>query len=89
MRGIAIALLGLCLPLGAPAHAAASLAGDNNHNGNGWNNHNAFSIRSPTRNEGIQPVSNANAGGVTHTRNAFCKKVRFCRIGQHGFTGFG
>jgi hypothetical protein len=84
MRGITIALLGLCfLPGMPPAHA------DDNHNGNGWHNHNAFSIRSPTRNEGIQPVSNANAGGVTHTRNAFCKRVRFCRIGQHGLTGFG
>lgn len=74
-------LLLACLALSPQGRA---MAGDNNHNGNGTHNHNAFSIRSPTHNHGIQPVSNANAGGVTHTRNAFCKKVRFCRINQRG-----
>ena len=66
----------------ARASAMTALADDSNHNGNGSHNHNAFSIRSPTRNSGRQAVSNANAGGVTSTRNAFCKRNRHCVIYQ-------
>jgi hypothetical protein len=83
MRGttgglVVLLTLGTCLV--APSWAYA----DHNRNGNGSGNHNAFSIRSPTRNEGWQAISNANAGGVSSSRNAFCKKVRFCRIHQGG-----
>jgi hypothetical protein len=65
---------GACLAAPSPAYA--------DQNGNGSHNHNAFSIHSPTRNTGLQVVSNANAGGITFTRNAFCKRLRSCRIHQ-------
>ncbi|MDN3351497.1 hypothetical protein [Actinomadura sp. DC4] len=68
----------LVLLLVAPPQAYA----DVNHNGNGAHNHNAFSIRSPTRNGGVQAISNANAGGVSSSRNALCKRTRFCHIRQ-------
>jgi|1186.fasta_scaffold236471_2 hypothetical protein len=60
--------------------------GDINHNGNGTHNHNAFSIRSPTRNSGVQAISNANAGGISSSRNALCKRARVCHIKQVTFT---
>lgn len=66
--------VGACLATWSPAYA--------DHNGNGSHNHNAFSIHSPTRNTGLQVTSNANAGGVTFTRNAFCKRQRSCHIHQ-------
>jgi hypothetical protein len=79
--GILVGLtLGTCLVASSQAYA------DNNHNGNGAYNHNAFSIRSPTRNGGVQAISNANAGGQGSSRNALCKKTRFCHIQQR--TGF-
>jgi hypothetical protein len=68
--------LGACLAVPPPAYA------DNNHNGNGAHNHNAFSIRSPTHNGGVQAISNANAGGRTSSRNALCNRTRLCRIHQ-------
>jgi hypothetical protein len=68
--------LGACLVTPPPAY------GDINHNGNGSHNHNAFSIRSPTRNGGVQAISNANAGGAGSSRNALCKKQRVCHIRQ-------
>jgi hypothetical protein len=72
-------LLG-CLAAAPPAYA------DINHNGNGTHNHNAFSIRSPTRNSGVQAISNANAGGISSSRNALCKRARVCHIKQVTFT---
>jgi hypothetical protein len=78
--GLVILLtVGTCLV--APSWAY----GDKNHNGNGNGNHNAFSIRSPTHNEGRQIVSNANAGVASSTRNAVCKKVRVCHIHQQAW----
>jgi hypothetical protein len=74
--GLLLLTAGFCLV------APAAYAGDINHNGNGTHNHNAFSIRSPTRNHGVQAISNANAGGVTSSRNALCKRPRFCHIHQ-------
>jgi hypothetical protein len=74
----------LVLTAGSCLVAPAAYAGDTNHNGNGTNNHNAFSIRSPTRNHGVQAISNANAGGVSSSRNALCKRARFCHIHQWG-----
>ncbi|MFB9836493.1 hypothetical protein [Actinoallomurus acaciae] len=90
MRGkgdlVVLLTLGICLTA-APAYGAttAGLPGDTNHNGNGTYNHNAFSIRSPTRNSGLQAISNANAGGASSSRNALCRHVRFCRIHQVSF----
>jgi hypothetical protein len=93
-RCVTLLGLGISLALGAPLHAGAeaaqipqrpsmtTLVGDKNHIGNGTHNHNALSIRSPTTNKGPQAVSNSNAGGKTITRNAFCKKKRFCKIIQ-------
>lgn len=66
--------------------AAPQAYADINHNGNGTHNHNAFSIRSPTRNSGVQAISNANAGGISSSRNALCKRARFCHIKQVTFT---
>ncbi|GLY91774.1 hypothetical protein [Actinoallomurus iriomotensis] len=87
MRGngglVVLLTLGSCL-VTAPAYGAA-LGGDVNHNGNGSYNHNAFSIRSPTRNSGFQAISNANAGGASSSRNALCKRVRFCHLHQVSF----
>jgi hypothetical protein len=76
--------LGACLltPPQAYGSSAMTVTGDINHNGNGTNNRNAFSIRSPTRNGGVQSISNANAGGVSSSRNALCKKTRVCHIKQ-------
>lgn len=74
----------LALTAGSCLVAPAAYAGDINHNGNGTHNHNAFSIRSPTRNDGVQAISNANAGGVGSSRNALCKRTRFCHIRQWG-----
>ncbi len=71
--------LGLCVAAQPRAY------GDQNHNGNGTGNHNAFSIRSPTRNSGVQSISNANAGGVTSSRNALCRWHRHCHIHQAGY----
>ncbi len=68
----------LLVSLSAPLPAYA----DVNHNGNGAHNHNAFSIRSPTRNSGVQAISNANAGGVSSSRNALCRRARLCHIRQ-------
>jgi hypothetical protein len=65
---------------------AARASADVNHNGNGTHNHNAFSIRSPTRNSGVQAISNANAGGVSSSRNALCKRARVCHVRQVTFT---
>jgi hypothetical protein len=84
--GLAVLLtLGACL-LVSPAYGAPAAvpAGDVNHNGNGSGNHNAFSIRSPTRNSGVQAISNANAGGISSSRNALCKRTRRCHIRQAG-----
>jgi hypothetical protein len=77
-------VLGVSLTLGMPSGGAeaAVVAGDVNHNGNGTQNHNAFSIRSPTINSGVAPGSNANAGGITITPRAKCKKVKHCVIRQ-------
>ena len=81
---LALALtLGACLA-GPPAYGRRVPAGDVNHNGNGTGNHNALSIRSPTRNSGFQAISNANAGGVNSSRNALCKRSRVCHIHQWG-----
>lgn len=78
--GLLVAMaLGVFLALPPPSYA------DSNRNGNGTNNHNAFSIRSPTHNGGVQAISNANAGGRTSSRNALCKKTRFCHIHQVAF----
>ncbi|MCW2863790.1 MAG: hypothetical protein JWP48_5498 [Actinoallomurus sp.] len=74
----------LALTAGSCLVAPAASAGDINHNGNGTHNHNAFSIRSPTHNDGVQAISNANAGGATSSRNALCKRTRFCHIRQWG-----
>jgi hypothetical protein len=75
MTGVAAAIAAfLAASLPSSVHA--------DHNGNGSFNHNAFSINSPTTNRGRQIGSNANAGGINSTRNAFCKKVRLCRIHQ-------
>lgn len=67
-----------CMAAAPPAYA------DHNRNGNGSGNRNAFSIRSPTRNHGRMIVSNANAGGLSVIRNAFCGKQRICTINQNG-----
>jgi hypothetical protein len=81
-RARCVLLLGVLLvPVVSPP-AGAAPRGDVNHNGNGTHNHNSLSIRSPTRNSGYQVVSNANAGGVTTTRNASCKWMRHCVIHQ-------
>jgi hypothetical protein len=82
MGGIRNGGLLVSLALGTCLAAAPQAYADNNHNGNGTNNHNAFSIRSPTHNGGVQSISNANAGGRTSSRNALCKKTRFCHIHQ-------
>jgi hypothetical protein len=89
MKGGIVLLVAVCVALLAPGAEASPtarsvIAGDKNHVGNGAHNHNALSIRSPTFNTGFQPISNANAGGVTNSRHAFCKKVRFCKIHQSG-----
>jgi hypothetical protein len=90
MRGngglIVLLTVGICLTA-TPAYGGTLtvLNGDINHNGNGKHNHNAFSIRSPTHNKGFQIISNTNAGGVGSSRNAFCKRVRFCHIHQVTF----
>jgi hypothetical protein len=68
--------------LGAWLAASPQAYGDHIRVGNGSGNHNALSIRSPTRNSGVQAISNSNAGGVSSSRNALCKKVRVCRIHQ-------
>jgi hypothetical protein len=81
-NGGLVVLLALAGCVAAAAPAAAVPAGDVNHNGNGTNNHNAFSIRSPTRNSGVQAISNANAGGISSSRNALCKHTRVCHIRQ-------
>jgi hypothetical protein len=57
-------------------------AGDHNHNGNGNGNINSITIRSPGYFKGLQHVADANAGGLTNTNNAVCKKRRHCRIHQ-------
>lgn len=84
MRGIRngglLALLALGVCLAASPHAYA----DHNRVGNGSGNHNALSIRSPTTNHGMQIISNANAGGINSSRNAFCKKQHICKIHQVG-----
>lgn len=75
--------LGVSLALAVPTHGAeAAVTGDINHNGNGFHNHNAFSIRSPSFNTGFEPGSNANAGGLSNTPRARCKKVHHCLIRQ-------
>jgi hypothetical protein len=77
--GLAVLLtVGACVAVPSPARA------DNNHNGNGSGNRNAFSIRSPTHNHGRLITSNANAGGLSSIRNAFCKHQRICTIRQIG-----
>jgi hypothetical protein len=93
-RRVTLLGLGVSLAFGAPLHVSAeaaqipqrssmtTLVSDKNHIGNGTHNHNAVSIHSPTTNKGPQAVSNANAGGRTSTRNAFCKKKRYCKIIQ-------
>jgi hypothetical protein len=93
-RRVTLLSLGISLILGASSHASAesaaipdvssmtTLADDDNHIGNGSHNHNAISIHSPTSNKGPQSVSNSNAGGRTSTRNAFCKRARYCKIIQ-------
>jgi hypothetical protein len=85
MRGtgglVVLLVLGAGLAVSSPADAGVR-EGDINHNGNGTYNHNAFSIRSPTRNSGFQAISNANAGGVSSSRNAVCKHSRVCHIHQ-------
>jgi hypothetical protein len=79
---VVLLTLGACLAA-PPAYGSSTiLTGDINHNGNGTHNHNALSIRSPTSNSGLQAISNANAGGVGSSRNALCKKSRFCHIHQ-------
>lgn len=77
-------VLFLSLVAGAPAYGS-TVPADVNHNGNGTHNHNAFSIRSPTRNGGVQSISNANAGGMTSSRNALCKRARLCHTRQVSF----
>jgi hypothetical protein len=77
--GLLVLLMSL---LAVPQAYGSTVPADINHNGNGTHNHNAFSIRSPTRNSGVQAISNANAGGVSWSRNALCKKVRICHIRQ-------
>lgn len=74
---LALLTFGACLYASPQAYA-----GDHNRVGNGAHNHNALSIRSPTRNSGVQAISNANAGGVSSSRNALCKRTRFCHIHQ-------
>jgi hypothetical protein len=84
-NGGLVALLTLGAFLAAPSaygSSAMTITGDINNNGNGTHNHNALSIRSPTHNSGLQAISNANAGGVGSSRNALCKKSRFCHIHQ-------
>lgn len=76
-------LLALALTLGAGlAGSPQAYAGDHNRVGNGSGNRNAVSIHSPTRNSGVQAISNTNAGGVSTSRNGLCKRARFCRIHQ-------
>jgi hypothetical protein len=74
----------LVLTVGSCLVAPPAYAGDINKNGNGTHNHNALSIRSPTHNDGVQAISNANAGGAGSSRNALCKRARFCHIRQWG-----
>lgn len=80
--GLLILLMSLAT---VPPAYASTMPADINHNGNGTHNHNAFSIRSPTRNSGVQAISNANAGGISSSRNALCKKARVCHIKQVTF----
>jgi hypothetical protein len=87
MAGIGNGGLLLALTLGTYLVASPPAYADSNRNGNGTNNHNAFSIRSPTRNGGVQSISNANAGGLASSRNALCKKTHFCHIHQSGAFG--
>ncbi len=75
-------ILGVLLSFAAAPRAGAALPADHNNSGNGWFNHNALSIRSPTRNSGFQSISNANAGGVTSSRNASCRWRHHCVIHQ-------
>jgi hypothetical protein len=80
--GLLILLMSLAT---VPPAYASTVPADINHNGNGTHNHNAFSIRSPTRNSGVQAISNANAGGISSSRNALCKRARVCHIKQVTF----
>ncbi|MCW2946063.1 MAG: hypothetical protein JWR24_2780 [Actinoallomurus sp.] len=90
MRGtrlLVLLALGTCLVATPPAYGSPmmTVTGDKNHIGNGCCNRNAVSIRSPTTNKGPQAISNTNAGGVTSSRNAICKKTRYCHIRQTNF----
>lgn len=76
---VSVVSAGACLAVTSPAYA------DHNRVGNGTGNRNALSIRSPTRNQGRQITSNANAGGVSSIRYAFCKHQRICTIRQAGW----
>ncbi len=81
-RTLCVLLLGVLLVPAVSPPAGAAPLGDVNHNGNGTHNHNALSIRSPTRNSGYQAISNANAGGVSSSRNASCRWRSRCVIHQ-------
>jgi hypothetical protein len=56
---------------------------DISHGGNGTNNHNSFSVKSPTNNHGYQHTSSSTEGGVTSIQNAMCKNVKVCHITQN------
>jgi hypothetical protein len=77
--------LAVLLSVGAYVAVASPAYADHNSNGNGSGNHNTVSIRSPTINHGKQIISNANAGGVTSSRNAICKHQKVCTIRQYGW----
>jgi hypothetical protein len=81
-----VAGLGLTAPTSADA---ASHAGRNHyhnhaivrqHNANGVHNRMASVINSPNFMQGMQEVTNSNAGGNIITQNALCKRRTFCRL---------
>ncbi|WP_285707237.1 hypothetical protein [Microtetraspora sp. NBRC 16547] len=56
--------------------------GDTVHTGNGSNNSNISSVKSPTHNRGTQHTSTSAIGGETSVQNAFCRNVKVCNLTQ-------
>jgi hypothetical protein len=69
---------------GGAAHASAiPFGGHGNGSGNGSHNRNSFIINSPSDSRDFQHVRSVNAGGVTITPAAVCRRTgRHCRITQ-------